>query len=560
MPDDAACDVLKLREAPLPRQRFAPLVAGLVLAWCAGTDAAVLTPDDPVGVSELERLHPQSSKAAPAPAPYPGRIVFFPPTTPAFGRPIANTAPRRVFNGRSFDAPDELADDVNEFFYPALGTRLIENKLDDPLATRLATYHQTRTALLNELLNALTLAPTGDPAARERALRDFARTQTPRILAFEADAERLGEDLIHGGLLGYNAEWSQDREWRLGDALPSLGPFGSTAEFQVIRATAHYQKGLLPEQRGLLREIALEQQESLRAARSPAAAASRNPLEIYFSPETTRLLLPAGLPPALSAKIGAYDGDKAALKRELRDTVVAQDKSSNGKRLRAFQDLADLQRPRLAALADLAEEIRRGLGTLPDPPPPPLPPHVSPDLAARIEAYKRDKGALEKERFARFAHFQSLVAPPLPLQLEAGESTESRRDKIWAALNARLEAQRKIDQEFLQENVARYQALAEQLKSIKDELTVIAQAQIDPATGQPMDVKTLMGRINAVDRHFDELGREEVIYKDYRTAMLEPGLSPPQRRLLFGAALVGLAQPLPPGEPMPSGRFPHPGL
>ena len=33
--------------------------------------------------------------------------------------------------------------------------------------------------------------------------------------------------------------------------------------------------------------------------------------------------------------------------------------------------------------------------------------------------------------------------------------------------------------------------------------------------------------------------------------MLQPGLSPEQRRLLFGYALGGLAQPLPFGEFMP---------
>jgi hypothetical protein len=42
-----------------------------------------------------------------------------------------------------------------------------------------------------------------------------------------------------------------------------------------------------------------------------------------------------------------------------------------------------------------------------------------------------------------------------------------------------------------------------------------------------------------------------VIYTNYRIAMLQPGLSPEQRRLLFGYALIGLAQPLPHGEPMP---------
>lgn len=37
-------------------------------------------------------------------------------------------------------------------------------------------------------------------------------------------------------------------------------------------------------------------------------------------------------------------------------------------------------------------------------------------------------------------------------------------------------------------------------------------------------------------------------YRDYQVAVLLPGLSPEQRRLLFDAAVEGLALPLPAGE------------
>ena len=37
-----------------------------------------------------------------------------------------------------------------------------------------------------------------------------------------------------------------------------------------------------------------------------------------------------------------------------------------------------------------------------------------------------------------------------------------------------------------------------------------------------------------------------------------PGLSPEQRRLLFNAAVIGLAQALPLGEVMPTGTQPLP--
>lgn len=46
----------------------------------------------------------------------------------------------------------------------------------------------------------------------------------------------------------------------------------------------------------------------------------------------------------------------------------------------------------------------------------------------------------------------------------------------------------------------------------------------------------------------DAIGREVAIYERYKLAMLQPGLSPGQRRLLFRAAHAGLAQGLPVGE------------
>ena len=38
-------------------------------------------------------------------------------------------------------------------------------------------------------------------------------------------------------------------------------------------------------------------------------------------------------------------------------------------------------------------------------------------------------------------------------------------------------------------------------------------------------------------------------YRDYQTAVFQPGLSPEQRRLLFDGALQKLALPLPDGQP-----------
>ena len=55
-------------------------------------------------------------------------------------------------------------------------------------------------------------------------------------------------------------------------------------------------------------------------------------------------------------------------------------------------------------------------------------------------------------------------------------------------------------------------------------------------------------------RDFEEARQEQETwakYRDYRDAVLAPGLSPAQRRLLFDAAVEQLALPLPAGEAAP---------
>ena len=83
----------------------------------------------------------------------------------------------------------------------------------------------------------------------------------------------------------------------------------------------------------------------------------------------------------------------------------------------------------------------------------------------------------------------------------------------------------------------------------------LATGQIDAETGKPYTGETLLRSYSLAMERFEFHGREEVIYRGYRIAMLEPGLSAEQRRLLLGAALVNMAQPLPAGEPIPEGSL-----
>ncbi len=491
-----------------------------------------------------------SSLNPPPPVAGPDRVTFFPTPTPVFGAPISDRVTKFVTvrrQGReiTFPAPEDLADHVNEWFYAALGTRISEKRLHEPLAQRLTAYRAHRYALANELWNELATVQPAEPAARERQLREFARMQTPRIAALEDEAESLREAMVAvDGFFGWGADWNAEREWKLGSPLPGglfvppRGPsLAETTEFLVIRAAAYFQNGLGVEQRGLLREIALTEQEKMLVTPSPRQRGGDDPLVVFFSPETARLSLPPGLSPDLRTKIGSYNGDKDALKRELRDAIVDLDKSSDARRTKALRELTERQWPRLVALEKLAEEIRQGLAALPPPPLPALPPALPAGLKERIEVYLRERQALEQE------HAKSQRAAFAKL-LQSG----SRRSDIVF----------RDDGSFRLENAERYEALAADLKSISHDLTVFAHTQIDPETSQPMDPRILLRRIDASDRAFDKIGREEAVYHDYRTAMLEPGLSAEQRRLLFGRAVVELAQPLTAGSKMPNGPLMNP--
>lgn len=55
-------------------------------------------------------------------------------------------------------------------------------------------------------------------------------------------------------------------------------------------------------------------------------------------------------------------------------------------------------------------------------------------------------------------------------------------------------------------------------------------------------------------RRVAALKDSEDAYRDYRTAVFEPGMSPEQRRLLFGGVLEKLDLPLPRGELQPVRR------
>jgi hypothetical protein len=446
-------------------------------------------------------------------------LVFYPPVPPPLGSPIP--AASRPADPKQA-APGAMAAYVDEPFYAPLAVRLERNDLGDALAFRLENYLSTKTALLAELRARLYTLRDADPATRTRELTAFAREQTPQIADLEKNAEQLRLDLLLGqpSRLPYPGG-PADAEALSRPAGPALD-----RELAAVRTALFYGEGLSPAQRRLLREVAIELAEAGNAAPSPGDP-SANSL-MFFSPETARIRLPNPLAPELASEVGAYRREKSALKTELLVALLGSGGTPAGPaHIEALRNLAAAQAPRFSALENLAETIRRGLATLQDPSLSPAMPVIPPELAARITAYHAEKLALQRALLFRIAAVSRMrLAGP------GAERLVAERVRITIA-------------EFTQENAARYAALEQSKDAIRADLAKLPGANANGSSGSSADALLIKfsQSLHQVETFWD--------YRDYQTAVFQPGLSPEQRRLLFDGALQKLALPLPDGQPPP---------
>lgn len=471
--------------------------------------------------------------------------IFFPPSPP----PLGAALPPRPPSPTSITAPKDLGSYVYEPFYAPLSTRLSQADLTKRLIHRLEAYRNTRGRLQKELLTRIEELKESDPSTRVSEFNALAARQAGDLAKLEAEAEDLRGDLLHGGLIAVfsgSGDWNERRRWRLGEGSLAL-PRDQLAsvEFRVVRAAVFYQEGLSPEQRRLLREVEMELQiAAFKPAVSPAPKSDEK--LVFFSPETSRIELPADLPPELALKIETYEADKADLKSELRDAIYTLDSSPASKRADSLRSLAKNHAPRFASLEALAEEIRAGLATLPTPPGAPVPPPFPADLAARITAYQTEKNALQKILQAsldevrkangntsfKLVKKESESVGPSTFRFEVPKSENS---------DAVIAAARKAIETFNQEHEKRLAHLGREREAIRAE---VARFAADRKAGDGKSVETLLSDFYANLRE----GERWQHYRYYQIATLQPGLSPMQRRLLFEVALERLNLSLPAGE------------
>ncbi len=438
--------------------------------------------------------------------------------------------------------PAELKEHAAEIYYPQLSTRLSTNGLPEPLRHRLNAYRSARSALTRELTDVLAAQAQADPSGRVAALAELARGQTPALTRLEAEAEQLRLDLI-----APERDWSAYREWWLGEK--ERRGFTPIEAALVVRASAHYQKDLLPEQRRLVREIAVELSQ---AAESPAAP---SPAWVFFDPAPARIALPAEISPEASRRLAAFQSLKASLKKDLFDTIAKQD----GKHpifTAPFRDLAERQAPQLQALNELAESVRAALPQNAISTERPNFGPISAPLVGRLDSLSRKRLAQQRGTIDRVSELLARVRQrSLPVLVQY----RFERDGLHFTITPSRGLTRSpatSDPEPATEAVrAEAAVIAEDYGRTLAELVNEGDAirrDIATALGTD-DPRRIEAAVGQVMRSLDQ--REQAAAYDlYRIAVLAPGLTPAQRRLLFDAAIERLDLPLPLGDLQPAQR------
>lgn len=439
-----------------------------------------------------------------------------------------------------FPAPAELNHFVCASFYPQLGTRLSDGSLSTELRRALDQFRATRQAIVAELRAEIDRVREAEPTLRREAFPALARQQAGRLSELETAAENLRRDLARNA-----RDWGALRDWNL-STNESRG-FSPLELAMVMRGQAFYQPHLLPSQRALLREVALDLNQAVEEADKGRLAPA-----VFFHPELARIEFPADLPPAAAKKLAEYQTLRSQLKQELFETVRKYDGSPLATLRTPFRALADKQGPRLQTLENLAEDVRRELpaefvrGGNPERSPLPVAQaeKLAGLLASRVEAER--EALLKLDAVIKASPVRIAVRHQFDdagMKFAVGPHPRSRRETP-AVLREAVEKAHLAISAIAEEYGRRLVELINELELLKREVG----ETLGTTDGKKIDHALTVANRVFVRRTSDDA------YHYYRVATLEPGLSAAQRRLLFDSAVEQLDLPLPAGELQPTRR------
>lgn len=473
--------------------------------------------------------------------PRPQAFHFFPPVPPLLDSDIPVIAPLDP----GPPAPELMSGFVGEIFYPVLATRLAANDLPREMRARILSYHDAKIALTDEIRARILALKDAGPLERTRQLQALAAREAGPIADLVGSAEKIRQDLRERNVFGlptdvHEARIPARKKIRSVADTPSDSA-GLLLESEAILDAAFYQDGLSPVQRKFLFESAIELRDRAVPKTGEAQAGTRI---LSFSPATARIRIPADLGEAMEQKIRDYLAAKDELKSELRDMLHRNSDASEVTVAGAVADLAQAQAERIARVQGMAESIREGLALMPNPPGPPVPRSLPPELASRISLYRTHKVQLLKA-------LRAMLAAPTPTG-NPDPGTPKPDDKGTGAASWMHDGTTTSDVRAASLTVS-----AEEFNRTQTDLIAqVNREQADIREGLAAYVRSTNGQsdrksINDLLRDFEEARMREEIwekYRDYQTAVLVPGLSPAQRQLIFDTAIGELGLPLPTGD------------
>ncbi|HVU17771.1 MAG TPA: hypothetical protein VHD32_12665 [Candidatus Didemnitutus sp.] len=457
--------------------------------------------------------------------------VFFPPVPPPLGTELRVLPP--FVSGRP--APAGVDVFAGDLFYPVLALRLAANDLPLPLADRLEAYRASKASQVNELRATLAAVQTLDANARAARLAEFARAQAPALEELERTAEKLRLDLQGSNVLGrpaYSVDWELSAAWRYPGTSATR-----ERDARALRGAAYFQEGLPPAQRRLLLERAAE----IDAAPGETTASGANSSAgwpVNLSPETARLRFISNLPAPLAGHISAYVTEKSAQIDALVAALRSALQTEPSARAAALKHFSEAQVPALERLETAADQIRSELAQQPDPPGPPAPPALPAELAEQINRYHQHKVEVLRTLYDTLARGAQAPEDATPAPVTAADRTPDWLRRGTPATPVAPKGLHISVDEFNQLQLDLIGRLNRELAGLRLALAAYARQ------GGRKSVDDLLGDFERARQEEENWER----YRDYHTAILQPGLSPAQRRLLFDAAIQQLKLPLPAAE------------
>jgi hypothetical protein len=449
--------------------------------------------------------------------------LYFPAIPPALAETASPSGHRRPSSPNVADA----AGFSGEIFYLPYKGLTLNGYVFQKRAQRIEAYRSARDQLLATLRSRLQELKDVTGAPRAAALAEFASVQAGPLRDLALEEEGIRSDLTTRGFFRQSVDETNTTIYRADGA--GEQPRKLDAGPQAAIKASQLQAGLSTPQRLLLHEISIEEQLSGEKNASPSPY-------VFFWPATARIRIPSDLSPVLAAKIAEFQAGKDSLKDELRAAITrGPEPTLVGQRAEAYARLAEQQAGRFTRLDDLAEEIRLGLVELPYPDEPArsdLPAgltHRAGDAIARkavllrelnnqLKVFRRDLPADKIEIVSRGGGLAIAVTPIK----SSTQRDRPGRDGVIARL-------RILNEDFSR----RFAALGLDIDALREE---IQKARDADGRGVSLDVDQVAAEFEksyAARRNWDR-------FREYYAAVIQPGLSPAQRRLLFNGAVVAL--------------------